>query len=286
MQMWECSTALASNSIADSKLTEIGQVSNEPLDTVYDLQYLGVEGKTITAEQWHLNGIDSFRTLQGLPLVAITLKDIGQAVIFTDPWAFEQPAIVQRFGTGPVFNLTEDFQPVSYDYFGLDDAEGYITSLHNVFYNCHANGTETLTIFVNRQLEVPASEVIEFRLNPYPEDQLTGSKEAPLFPTSYQKAVLDFDAWVLGGARPIGQGLYLISKGYSLDGDEPGFEVADSAGSTLQMPYLYDYSPPLYFYDPFVWIDLPSATPLEDSTAAPAADKTDGLSANRRLRLA
>jgi len=170
--------------------------------------------------------------------------------IFKDPFIYANQEgggqIVQRFGTPSLYN---EYGVSSVRYFGLKSTASYFGSgVHNVFYTKSSQSTamkgkETISMFVNDQDNKAAA--YEFAFSPVEE----GSKQDPgddhVFDVDYVFAKLSFQAQAQGGARTIGNGVFLAMSG----ADATGLEVADTAGKTHSIAYSNGTHP---LYDPFI----------------------------------
>lgn len=200
-------------------------------------------------EQWHGNGVQRFTAKSGVTYLAFTHRMDAEAIVFKDPFTYTSQQgggkIVQRFGTPSLYN---SMGATSTRYFGLkSSASAFDSGVHNVFYTASSKSTslkgqETISLFVNDQ--GGKSAAYEFVLKPVDEGSADPGDDT-VFNVDYVFAKLSFSAQAQGGARTIGNGVFLVMSG----ADSTGLEVADSAGSTHSIAYSGGTSP---LYDPFI----------------------------------
>ena len=197
-----------------SVATKLGTESLSFNDTIYKLQYF----RSGRQEQWHGNGVHRFVDTAGRAIVALTHRNFQEAFLVLDPWTYAAAdgadAILQRFGTSP---FTGD-ETATLHHFGLPTtAKQWTGGVHNVWYTPSSAttklaGKETLTLFVNSIEGWPASFVFEFEVKLSPELPF-----APLavsvFDADFVFAECFFKAQAMGGARVIGDGVYLVASG-------------------------------------------------------------------------
>merc|ERR1712061_664225 len=101
-----------------------------------------------------------------------------------------------------------------------------------------------ISLFVNDQDGKAA--VYEFGFNPVEEGGTAGRGDDSVFSTDYVFAKCSFDAQAQGGARTIGNGVFLVMSG----ADSTGLEVVDTSNSSHSIAY--SGSSPRPMYDPFI----------------------------------
>ena len=101
---------------------------------------------------------------------------------------------------------------------------GSITGgVHNVWYRTDSEafpGKETISMFVNTASGTNKAYAVEFVLN-LQEQQAGKVYDDTVFKTDYKAAELSFSAPAQGGARAIGDGVFLVMSGV----DGPGLEM-------------------------------------------------------------
>ena len=107
-----------------------------------------------SAEQWHGNGVARWTMNDGTKIMAITHKNLCEAILVSDPWEVADSQILQRFGTPSQSGTAHTF--------GLDSSENSFTGMHNVFYGMAPDGRESATVFVNGIQGSSYSWVYEF----------------------------------------------------------------------------------------------------------------------------
>jgi len=218
---------------------------------IFKIQYFnGTVG-----EEWHGNGVEHVEAKDGTTLLMMTHRAASEAVIFKSPFKYKSASgggsILQRFGTPKQWTSKSQ----SYHYFGVekDAAMGYITGgVHNVWYRSNSEafpGKETVSLFVNSASTTGRAYAVEFVLN-MKEQQPGKVYDDSVFSTEYTAAELSFAAPAQGGARAIGNGVFLAMSGVQ----GPGLEVADVNGNThsYQYPTSSGHAPNLY--DPFCYV--------------------------------
>ena len=93
----------------------------------------------------------------------------------------------------------------------------------------------------------------EFAINLRDEDDAALPDDDTVFQTNYTSAVLSYEAQAQGGARAIGNGVFVTMAGVGTT----GLEVADISGKTKDHAYSLGGSPPLY--DPFIAVKAGAA---------------------------
>eukprot|EP00121_Abeoforma_whisleri_P005257 Awhi_evm1s4758 len=254
-------------------------------DTVYKIQFVQTENinfdktmlNTTQNEQWHENGIESFETRTGVPLLAFTHRWMAEVVVISHPWLSSGPIeILQRFGTPGIFDKFG--RQVGTHFFGVRAGEDgpFYSGLHNVYYTLYPDGRETLTCLVNQQGKQGNSAVYEFDIDIVQEEQENVVTDN-YFPTAYTQVKMSYHANAMGGGRPLGRGVYIATSGmssnfFSPDGTQlsGGLEIAQwskfCSGSDCYTNKAIDtYSTRDYtlnstmvaaFYDPFVYMDI------------------------------
>lgn len=201
----------------------------------------------------HGNGVQRFTTRNGTTLVAFTHRFMAEAVIFKDPWTYDKSNgggnIVQRFGTP--FEWANSVDDKTYRFFGLDPSSSTFDSgVHNVFYRAESlstalKGEESISLFVNDQ--GGKSAAYEFALRIVEEDSNADNGDDTVFTTQYVSAPCTFQAMAQGGARAIGNGVFLVASGV----DTTGLEAVDASGQSFSQKYTLGRA---MIYDPFVRI--------------------------------
>lgn len=171
---------------------------------------------------------------------------------------------MQRFGT-PSF-LTQAGDKVAQRIFGLKSPlVSFRTGVHNVYYTASSHsallrGKETLCMYAN-EVEigselVQGSVAYEFVFSPVAEGSNEDTGDDSVFDVDSVSVKFSYLSRTAGGARPIGNGVFLGMSGYlvsTINGS--GLEVADSSGSAHWMAYR-DPTPfalsRVVMYDPFI----------------------------------
>lgn len=234
---------------------QLGTTSTDPTDSIYKIQhYVETDG----GQEWHGNGVQRFDMADGTPILAVTQKELNQAVLISDPWSFSSAdgggQILQRFGTpdGERDGIAHTF--------GINSSEGVFAGVHNVWYQQAPDGRETVTIFVNGKDTSSDSWVYEFDINLVPEASVSEVTDS-VFDTSYRGAPCGFVTDTQGGARPIGQtqgaGVWLVATGSASKGL---YAVDEQGGAT-------NYFRHAAMYDPFTFLTTTSAPAPSNLTA-------------------
>ena len=212
--------------------------------TVYKLQYVNGTG----TEEWHGNGVLRFADKAGNHLMALTHRFYEEAFVVKDPWVYDRAggadAILQRFGTSPFRSGDDDELAADVDgrpsalfhKFGLPATSRQWTGgVHNVWYTPATKtkaggleGKESITLFVNSIQGRLTSFVFEFELKLAPEADNDSPSDAAFGGVAFTWAQCGFKAMAMGGARVIGDGVYLVASGGGSGGQ---FEVV-TAGDT------------------------------------------------------
>jgi hypothetical protein len=197
-------------------------------------------------EEWHGNGVQRFTSSSGATLLAFTHRFGKEAVIFKDPFTHADGGkILQRFGT------------FSGHHFGVSSsASSFTGGVHNVWYTPKSlalGGVESITLFVNSQ--DGKSQAYEFALALKEEGGSGDPGDDTVFATKSVHATCSFKAQAQGGARIIGNGVFLVASGT----DATGLQVADVSGNTKSIAYsskdISSEFPPsggAALYDPFI----------------------------------
>jgi len=175
-------------------------------------------------QQWHANGLFRFTARCGTSVLAISLRDRNEVVLIKDPFTYEShgghATILQRFGGGANGNQR----------FGLQNPA--IHQLHNVWHHKYPSGRETITLFANGVSSDSRSHLFEFDVNLQESDSV--------FPTNYSTAAFSFFGRTQGGARPLGNGVWIGASGSA----GLGIELVDQAGGSRLLSFtehfLYD----------------------------------------------
>jgi len=224
-----------------SMFEHAGTTSTAADDSRFKVQHV----KNGADEQWHGNGVIRFETLAGVKVLAYTGRFACEAVLIKDPFTYSAAEgggeIVQRFGTFRTSRLQK------YRSFGLDDSKGvHITGVHNLWYQRYGE-RETLTMFANGVNTDSTSHLFEFDIKLTNESEADKSDAA--FATNYSDVPFTYLADAQGGARPLGDGVWIGASGV---GDFSGFEIVDKSGNSKQI------SGSGMYYDPFVRVVVPS----------------------------
>ena len=138
-------------------------------------------------------------------------------------------------------------------YFGLNaTASAFVSGVHNVYYRARSEtaalgGQESVSLFVNSQDGKAAA--YEFALTLRDEDDTSLPVDDTVFATDYAFAKLTYTSAAQGGARAIGDGVFVTMSGVDPT-THTGLEVADVGGKSKSHAYSLGGSPPLY--DPFI----------------------------------
>lgn len=241
--------------------TRIGAETYDYNSTVYKLQYRNGTG----TEEFHGNGVLKFTTVAGVKLLALTHRFYEEAFVVKDPWAYSKAegadAILQRFGTTPYSSGDDDEDVLggataSFHRFGLPPAaRQWSGGVHNVFYTPSTKttmggmaGKESITLFVNSIQGRLASFVFEFELKLTPEDPKVPNSDASFGGVAFAWAETGFKAMAMGGARVIGNGVYLVASGASSGGE---FQIIDVNNTKQTMVYPGPAGSAASLYDTF-----------------------------------
>jgi len=199
--------------------------------------------KTYTDEQWHGNGMNRFTTKSGVTILAFTHRFAAEAVLLKDPWTYKAAngggKILQRFGCPTQYANGAATQ--NRRAFGVDTTNGPSKAgVHNVFYQVKANGTETVSMFANGVGSDSYSHVFEFEVNLADEAQKATSDD--VFTTAWSTAAFTFSSQSQGGARALGNGVWIGASG----GAQFGYQIVDKDAKTQS----YSYTD-AQLYDPF-----------------------------------
>ena len=230
--------------------TRLGEETFDYNASVYKLQYVNGTG----TEEWHGNGVLRFADKAGNTLLALTHRFYEEAFVVKDPWTYAiadgADAILQRFGTSPFRSGDDD--ELSFDVdgkpsavfhrFGLPaTARQWTGGVHNVWYTPASKtkaggleGKETITLFVNSIQGRATSFVFEFELKLVPEDPKVPVSDDVFGGVAYTWAQCGFKAQAMGGARVIGDGVYLVASGASSGGE---FQIIDVNNVKQTMVY-------------------------------------------------
>jgi len=200
--------------------------------------------KTYSDEQWHGNGMNRFTTKAGVTILAFTHRFAAEAVLLKDPWTYTQAngggKILQRFGCPTQY--TNGQASSKRRAFGVDTTNGPSKAgVHNVYYQVKANGTETVSMFANGVGSDSYSHVFEFEVKLVDEQSQATSDD--VFKTAYSTAPFTFTSQSQGGARALGNGVWIGASG----GANFGYQIVDKEGKTLSYSYTESQ-----LYDPFV----------------------------------
>jgi hypothetical protein len=235
----------ADGSLSFRLLQEAGTFSTDPSESIFKIQYHNAVESHLPAEQYHENGVQRFTTKSGVKVLAVTHLIQSEVVLFKDPFSYPKSdgggSILQRFGT-PMHFGTDGL--VSDRYFGLNPSVSRFNHVHNIFYQAASKsftGSESLSLFVNSQ--DGAAAAYEFELNLVDEDS-TDDPDDTVFEVDYVSARCISWAFSQGGARPIGNGVFLVMSG----SNQTGLHVVDTAGHVK----IHPYSDPQTIYDPFI----------------------------------
>lgn len=243
----------ASGASAFNMYEAVGTVARKSIESRFKIQYY-LDSSSRTGEEFHGNGIQRFISSDGTAYLAFTHRTDSEAVIFKDPFTHSISngggLIVQRFGTPSLYSSTGATRKTRY--FGLQSsASAFVSGVHNVFYTAYSyssplKGKETISLFVNTQDD--KSAVYEFVFNPVEEGSTADPGDDTVFDVDYVFAKCTFTAPAQGGARTIGDGVFLVASGGDTTGT--GLEVVDSSGSSKNQSYTLGGVPSLY--DPFI----------------------------------
>ena len=242
---------------------KVGTISTSSTDSIFKIQHYtpssrrklqGPPGPSDSGtEEWHGNGIDLFTTVDGTAMMAITHRQMGEAVLMSDPYRVEGGGeILQRFGNPKIYNANG--KSSSSHVFGMSDVSSASwNGVHNVFYSVSNAGRESITIFCNDNGS-GNSALYEFDLNLTSESDLEASAiDDSVFDTTYRYIEMPFSTGSQGGARPIGAGdiegghVYVVASG----GASQGIYVISEDGEYQQ------FNPSsVSVYDPFLFFQV------------------------------
>jgi hypothetical protein len=221
----------------------LGTNSTAAADSIFALQYYEQSG-SMTAEEWHGNGVKRFQSLDGTWILAVTQRFANGALLLKDPFTYSKSegggSILQRFGTPAIWDGSSSSE---YHYFGVDAKDGHVTSgVHNLWHNVY-DGRETLTMFVNGMSSDDKSHAFEFDV------KLTSAEDGALsdeiFATNYTSVTFSYQAQAQGGARALGNGVIIGACGAALT----GYEIVDASGGRQNISHSGSL-----LYDPFVLV--------------------------------
>uniref|UniRef100_A0A7S0ZSL5 Uncharacterized protein n=2 Tax=Noctiluca scintillans TaxID=2966 RepID=A0A7S0ZSL5_NOCSC len=243
------------------RLLDAGTFSQDRRESVFKMQFYNVSvpdgpspelRPTSRGEQFHGNGLQRFTTRSGLQILAFTVCWQSEAVLFKDPYSYSKSEgggkILQRFGS-PMFFEKDGSVPNRF--FGLKAGTSPFKYVHNILYHVSSpsfNGHESLSLFVNSQSGVAAAYEFELKVVEEDDDQCHDT----VFEVNYVFARCNFSVSAQGGARSIGNGVFLVVDG--IHGE--GLFVVDSEGNTKNLPYSGGFRP---FYDPFISVPVVEA---------------------------
>jgi len=229
---------------------DAGTLSNDTKASRFKIQfYVDQPSSGGAGEQFHGNGVLHFVSKAGISYLAFTHRMDSEAVIFKDPFSYSSQdgggRIVQRFGTPYLYN---QYGVAKGRYFGLNSsASPFSSGVHNVFYtrsSAGLGGQESISLFVNAQ--DGKSAAYEFVLKPVEEDSKSDPGDDSVFDVRYVFAKCTFQAMAQGGARTIGNGVFLVMSG----ADSSGLNVVDTSGASKSLAYSLGGQRGLY--DPFI----------------------------------
>jgi hypothetical protein len=235
-----------------------GTLDTSPEASVFNVQYVLQKGD---GQQWHMNCIQTFVTKDGTAILGLTLRMDVEALLIKDPWKYSIAQgggkVLQKFGSPHIYDADaavvgrHDFGLSHEDFFPLVPGNPMQNlkangGLHNMFYYRHSDGRETVTLFCNQVNNANRSAVFEFDVR-LVHDQNVKADDS-VFKTNYKKVVLPYSTMSQGGARPIGDGVYLVTSGIA----DQGVSCVDTSGGIT----FYNYSYKL-LYDPFVFLRAP-----------------------------
>lgn len=234
----------------------VGTLNTSAAGTIFNIQYKK-SGPSVF-QQWHGNCIQTYKTSDGTNLLGVAFRMDVDAVLFKNPYLHTAAdgggMIMQRFGSPKIYNA--DLDIAGNHNFGIRLADSLpilpgdgtvrrkaYGGVHNLYFHKHADGRETVTVFVNQFHGHNQSGLFEFDIRLVQNHSLRPTDA--VFATNYTFVPLPFVSLAQGGARPIGEGVYIASSGLA----DKGIVVVDTFGSVTK----YDYSYKL-LYDPFVFV--------------------------------
>jgi hypothetical protein len=222
-----------------------GTMSTTKADTIFRIQHY--TSTDDSKEEWHGNGITAFTTTDGIPILAITHRSLNECVLLKNPYSLTSEEgggkIVQRFGRPGYYNANGKSN-IQHDFGGIGNDDSTWNGVHNAWYSVAADGTETVTIYVNSDGS-DSSHVYNFDLNLKEEDDFEGVIDDTVFDTEWRSVALPWLAGSQGGARPIGpqkegsrvfvvgsgsatQGIYVVSEDGEMQSCGDGIGPYDS----------------------------------------------------------
>jgi len=201
---------------------QVGTTSTTKTDTIFSIQHY--ESSDSSQEEWHGNGITAFTTTDGTPIMAITHRSLNECVLMKNPYELTSTQgggkIVQRFGK-PGFYNANGKSNIQHDFGGIGSDLTW-NGVHNAWYSVAADGTETMTIYVNSD-GTDSSHVYNFDINVQDEDNLKGALNDSVFDTNWRSVALPWLAGSQGGARPIGpekdgSRVFVVGSGSATEG--------------------------------------------------------------------
>lgn len=251
---------------------DLGTLSNVPTDSLWKIQY-DPFSRVSNWDRATITGMDAFSTMydgQERRLIAFSNKYQSEVVIINDPWAGPGGVeILQRFGSPPIMvnptgvvfgyhnmgmNLPlqgQTFQPLPWGFSSPWYTEYSNTGTIAVI--CNSGPYEKAKIFEFAIKLVPISSVTEIE---------TGTNAVWI--TDYKEIDLEIGIPENGGARPIAQGLYVVSTGSSED--FKGIMIVDDNGGSLRASLDQNGPSVGRLTDGFVFVDLKA--PLSSSKVA------------------
>jgi len=256
-----------------------GTLDGSAEGTIFKVQYKASGPPPV--QQWHSNCVRTFTTSDGTDVLAIALRMDVEAILFKNPYLHKKAdgggTILQRFGSPKIFNQSGEI--IGQHHFGIKVADtlplipGNATptkraygGLHNIYYFKHHDGRETLTVFANQYHGGNQSGLFEYDMKLVKDS--SGKATDAVFDTNYTFVLLPFASCAQGGARPIGNGVYIAASGLA----DRGYMAVDTLGNQK----LYAYSNKL-LYDPFVFVSWTERPRSSLSTALLSVTAIVGL---------
>jgi len=194
-------------------------------DSVYKIRF--VNNVTTHPEQYHLNSISRFTTVDGTAVLALSTIYDNEVVLLRDPWTYSTAErggeILQRFGNpGWGYSAAEG---VPRRHFGFPSSEGNMLGIHGAQYYRQTDGTEWMTFFNNAFLGVGQAESTttnimdliknennyesagwRFQVKLAPESEASCGERCgeEVFATRYHAKRLGDYSFSQGGCRPVG----------------------------------------------------------------------------------
>merc|ERR1711924_353287 len=220
-------------------LEKAGTTEDSAAASLFKVQFQ----KTYSDQQWHGNGVNRFTTKSGVTVLAFTHRFASEAVLLKDPWTYAEAKgggkILQRFGCPQQYANGQ--ATGKQRAFGIDTTHGPSRAgVHNVFYQVKANGTETVSMFANGVGSDSFSHVFEFEVKLV--DEQSGATGDDVFNTAWSTAPFTFTSQSQGGARALGNGVWIGASG----GADFGYQIVDKEGKTFSYKYTDSQ-----LYDPF-----------------------------------